>query len=567
MMLCALVLIAGTYFLSPKTETVSTVAVSEPVSSTPETSIEQPQSLISVKPDVIFRKQALQQTPRVLIQTPELQGSINLKGARFDDLELNNYHETIDKNSPSLILFSPEGAEKAYHADTGWIANGQNIIVPNHETLWTCSKVMLTPSQPIILEWDNGQGLTFEKHITIDDKFLITVVQKVKNKSAEKVILSPYSFLIQRGTPKTEGYFILHEGLLGVVEGTLKEIEYKKLQDQKTNTYSTQGGWLGITDKYMLAAILPEQQNVSQATFRYTPGQVEGYQVDYIYPAQVLDHQQEISSIHHIFAGTKILSVLDRYSEQLNVAKLDLAIDFGWFYFLTKPLFHLMGIIHQLLGNFGFAIILLTVLVKLIFFPLANRSYRSMAMMKALQPEIETLQKRYGDDKIKLNQEIMALYKRKSVNPLSGCLPIIVQFPVFFALYKVLFINIEMRHAPFVGWIHDLSAPDPTSLFNAFGLIPWTPPELLAIGIWPLLMGVTMVLQQRLNPQPADPVQAKMFMILPLIFTVMLARFPVGLVIYWTWSNILSILQQWAILRMGAKSQNMGQIETQKRNR
>lgn len=503
------------------------------------------------------RADILKQANRVVIDTPDLKGSLSLVGGRIDDLTLNNYREELDKTSPAIVLLSPSGAKDAYFADYGWVAEG--IALPNANTLWTASSTNLTPEHPVTLSWDNGQGLIFQRTYAIDKVYMFTVTQSVINKGDRPVTLFPYGLMSRHGTPQVTGFYILHEGLLGVFNETLKEVDYDELQDSKAVQTDTTGGWLGITDKYWLVALIPDQKTAVTTRFTYRNDQgLEKYQADFMGPALTVQPGATGQVESHLFTGAKEVKLLDGYEESLGIARFDLAIDFGWFYFLTKPIFYTMIYIHEHVGNFGISILLLTVLIKILFFPLANKSYTSMSKMKKLQPEMIKLRERFGDDKVKLNQEMMALYKREKANPASGCLPMLVQIPVFFSLYKVLFVTIEMRHAPFFGWVQDLSAPDPTNLFNLFGLIPWDPgtilPEAMHIGVWPLLMGITMWLQQKLNPQPADPVQAKVFMFLPIMFTFLLARFPAGLVIYWAWNNLLSIIQQKVIMnKMGVK--------------
>lgn len=501
------------------------------------------------------RAQVLQAGPRVRIETPSLHGSIALIGARVDDVTLANYRETLDPSSPEIVLFSPQGAPDAYFAETGWVAAGGSASVPGPTTRWTADNTTLTPEQPLTLTWDNGEGLLFTRVFSLDENYMFTVRQSVENRGSEAVSLSPYSLVSRWGTPPTSGFFILFEGPLGVFDGTLKEVSYKDLQENGVVTQHTTGGWIGITDKYWLSALIPDQQQPVTARFVFQRASGDNqYQVDFVGPQQRLEPGGTITDASKLFAGAKVVTLIDRYEETYQIKRFHMAIDWGWFRFLTRPVFYILNWIHGLVGNFGIAILLLTVGLKLIFFPLANKSYKAMSLMRKLQPEMTTLRERFADDKMRLNQEMMALYKREKVNPASGCLPIIVQIPVFFALYKVLFVTIEMRHAPFYGWIRDLSAPDPTSVANLFGLIPWDPPQFAMIGAWPLIMGVTMFLQQKLNPQPPDPIQAKLFMILPVVFTFMLAHFPAGLVIYWTWNNVLSILQQWVIMRrMGVK--------------
>ena len=500
-------------------------------------------------------------TPRVRIESPRLDGSISLVGARVDDLAFVEYREDLDPTSAEIVLLTPRGTENAYFTEYGWYSPDK-AGVPGPETAWTADGDTLAPGKPVTLSWDNGAGLSFKRTYALDDSYMFKVTQRVENTSEAPIMLHPWARISRRGTPEVTGFFILHEGLLGVFDGTLKEVDYDDIQEEQGGRIQqpTTGGWIGITDKYWLAALIPDQKTKVQTDFvHYKEGDVDRYQVDFLEDGREIaaGGASEVSS--HLFAGAKEVATLDRYETDLGIARFDLAIDFGWFYFLTKPIFYTLIYIYDYVGNFGVAILLLTVLIKLIFFPLANKSYVSMAKMKKLQPDMMKLREQFAGDKARLNQEMMALYKREKANPASGCLPMFIQIPVFFALYKVLFVSIEMRHAPFFGWIHDLSAPDPTSILNLFGLIPWTPadhlPEILLIlniGVWPLLMGISMYIQQKLNPQPADPIQAKVFAFLPIMFTFMLGRFASGLVIYWAWNNTLTIIQQRIIMkRMG----------------
>jgi len=500
------------------------------------------------------RAAVLAAAPRVAIDTPSVKGSIDLVGARLDDLILIKYRETIDPESPPIVLLSPDGTEHPYFIEYGWVAAPDSgAKVPDATTRWTASQGALTPQHPVDLRWDNGAGVRFVRHYAVDGNYMFTITQTVENGSGEAVTLYPYALVSRTGNPVTSSTYILHEGPIGVLGGTLKEIKYSDLKPGKPEEFKSTGGWLGITDKYWLTSLIPDQQETLKARFTAVAREkAEIYQVDYTGAEHVVPPGGSISSTDRLFAGAKEVHLLDSYASDYNVPLFDHAIDFGWFYWITKPIFLTLDFFYQRIGNFGLAILLLTVIIKLIFFPLANKSYRAMSKMKLLQPEMEKLRERFGEDKARLQQEMMALYKRVGANPMAGCLPIVIQIPVFFSLYKVLYVTIEMRHAPFFGWIHDLSAPDPTTFVNLFGLLPFaTPPTLafLHIGAWPLIMGVTMFLQQRLNPQPADPVQAKMFMILPVVFTYMLAQFPAGLVIYWAWNNLLSIAQQWLIMR------------------
>jgi len=499
------------------------------------------------------RETALAEQPRVKIETPRLHGSIDLLGARFDDLTLATYHETVDPKSPEVELLSPPGTLDPYLAEFGWVAATPDVKVPGPQTRWTASGGPLTPTNPVILTWDNGQGLIFTRTISVDPNYMFTVRDSIRNTGSTPVKLLPYGLISRTGTPHVAGYYILHEGMIGYLDGSIQEVKYSSLNPDKPLDYSSSGGWLGFTDKYWLTSLIPPQDEAIKARFTHTVDVgIDRYQADYLGPEVTVAPDGSTETSARFFAGAKEVNLLDAYKDS-GIPLFDRAIDFGWFYFLTKPIFLILQFFYQILGNFGLAILLLTLCVKLLFFPLANKSYNAMSKMKLLQPEIQKLRERFPDDKARQQQEMMALYKRVGANPLAGCLPIVIQIPVFFALYKVLFVTIEMRHAPFFGWIHDLSAPDPTSFANLFGLIPFSPPAILMIGAWPLFMGLTMFLQQKLNPQPVDPVQARMFMLLPIVFTYMLAAFPAGLVIYWAWNNLLSIAQQWAIMhRAGA---------------
>jgi YidC/Oxa1 family membrane protein insertase len=490
---------------------------------------------------------------RVPIETPSLQGSIALQGGRIDDLVLLKYRETVAPQSPNVVLFSPSGAPAPYYAEYGWVAGpGLTQPMPGNDTLWRLEKGnTLTSSSPVTLLWDNGQGLIFRRTVAADDNYLLTVTDTVENRSGAEVSLYPYALISRHGLPHTQGFYILHEGPIGVMgEEGLKELHYADLlKDGGNKTFKNTGGWIGITDKYWAAALIPDQKVAYTASFRGIKGTKDRFQTDLLLSALPLAPGASATTTSNLFAGAKQVTLIEAYKEQLGAKQFDLLIDWGWFYFITKPLFKLLHWLSQLLGNYGLAILATTVLVKLAFFPLANKSYESMAKMKKLQPEMEKIRERFKDDRAKQQQELMALYKNQKINPMSGCLPIVLQIPVFFALYKVLFVTIDMRHAPFFGWIKDLSAPDPTSLFNLFGLLPYQVPEFLHIGAWPLIMGATMWFQMQLNPQQPDPVQQKIFNWMPVIFTFMLASFPSGLVIYWAWNNVLSLLQQYAIMR------------------
>ncbi len=493
-------------------------------------------------------------TDRINIINDELQGSISLLGARIDDLVLKKYRKTLDPESDQIRFLKKIDEREPFFIQFGW-SSPNKIKVPNGNTVWKGSKSSLDPNNSVTLTWDNGEGLKFSQKISIDDNYMIKVIQKVKNETNNSVNLYPYGLIRRSGEPKTTDFFVLHEGPLGVFDGSLKEHSYSDLKEsgQKGMSIKTEdnGGWIGITDKYWMAALIPDQNTNSNFTFRYVNNSAS-YQTDFLGELSKISPNGEIQIVSRVFSGAKKLNLLDKYEEDLKIKNFDLAIDFGWFYFLTKPFFYALSWANNILGNFGLAILAITVVVKIIFFPLANKSYKSMARMRVLTPQLQQLRERFGNDRQKMNMEMMALYKKEKVNPAAGCLPILVQIPVFFALYKVLFVSIEMRQAPFFGWIKDLSALDPTSIFNLFGLLPYSTdflPDFLNLGIWPLLMGATMVLQQRLNPKPPDPVQAQIFAWMPVVFTFLLATFPAGLVIYWTWNNLLSIAQQWIITR------------------
>jgi YidC/Oxa1 family membrane protein insertase len=497
------------------------------------------------------REQVLGQGPRAKIATPRLNGSIALSGARLDDLTLVNYRVTTDPSSPEIVLLGPDGTKDPYFVEFGWVAADAKVKVPGRDARWSGDTAALSPDHPLELKWENGEGLTFLRRISVDPDYMFSVKETVENHGTAPVTLLPYGSVVRKGEVPVSGTYLLHEGPIGVFNGRLEDgIKYADLKSGE-HKFATTGGWMGFTDKYWLVALIPEQQEAATTRFRYSEsGKTDIYQADFTGAEHVVQPGSAASEESRVFAGAKEVALLDKYEAQ-GVPRFDRAIDFGYFYWLTKPIFLTLDFFYHLIGNFGLAIMLLTVIIKLIFFPLANKSYRAMSKMKLLQPEMAKLRERFGDDKQRLNQEMMALYKRVGANPMAGCLPIAIQIPVFFSLYKVLYVTIEMRHAPFYGWIHDLSEPDPTSFVNLFGLLPFAPPDIsfLHIGAWPLIMGCTMFLQQKLNPQPPDPMQAKMFMILPVVFTFMLAPFAAGLVIYWSWNNLLSIAQQWVIMR------------------
>ncbi len=527
------------------------------------------------------REAAIAASPHVAINTPRLNGSIDLKGARIDNLSLEQYRETIDPNSPAIVLLSPSGSQEAYYAEFGWVpASGTTEKMPGPDTVWTREgSGALSVDRPITLTYDNGSGLVFRRTVAVDDHYLFTIKDEVQNRSANPVTLFPYALISRHGTPKTQGYYILHEGLIGVMGDQGEQtVSYKQIEEKKEMHWDVVNAWLGFTDKYWAAALLPDTD--AKVHVRFSSGEAgnqKTYQTDYLLEPKTVAPGATGVANARLFAGAKEISVVGvnfpfasagGYNEALQLNHFDLLIDWGWFYFLTKPMFLALDFFFHLVGNFGIAILIVTVLVKLLFFPLANKSYASMAKMKAVQPEMAMIRERYADDKMKQQQAMMELYKKEKINPIAGCLPIAIQIPVFFSLYKVLFITIEMRHAPFYGWIKDLSAQDPTNIFTLFGLIPFEPTTLplvgsfLHLGIWPLIMGVTMWVQMKLNPPPPDPTQQMIFNWMPLIFTFMLGSFPAGLVIYWAWNNSLSVLQQSAIMhRHGAKIELFGNLK------
>ncbi|MBL26482.1 MAG: membrane protein insertase YidC [Rhodospirillaceae bacterium] len=553
------VLFGFQYFFAPpppepetQTQTAEQAPGAEapPVPGTPGTA-PTPDSAAAAAPET--REAALADDPRLPINEgvadARMEGSIALTGGRFDDIVLTDYHVTIDPDSPNIVVLSPPGSPAPYYANFGWVAgSGVTAPLPGADTVWEADGTVLTPETPVTLTWDNGEGLIFKRRIEIDRNYMFTVSQTVENNTGAAVTLHPYGLISRTGTPETLGFYILHEGPIGVIDGSLTEHDYDDVREE-TFTQATRGGWVGITDKYWLAALVPDSNSEVTTRFTYSPSGPGKYQVDYTGGATTVAPGAAATTTNRLFSGAKEVTLLASYQKELGIEKFDLAVDFGHLWFLTKPIFYVLHYFHAVLGNFGLAILLLTVIFKAIFFPLANKSYVAMSKLKKLQPKMMALREQYGDDKQRMNQEVMALYKKEGANPVAGCLPIIVQIPVFFALYKVLFVTIEMRHAPFFGWIHDLSSPDPTSFANLFGLLPYTPPDFLMIGVWPLAMGLTMFLQQKLNPAPADPVQARVMMMLPLVFIFLFATFPAGLVIYWTWNNILSIAQQWVIMR------------------
>ena len=505
------------------------------------------------------RQEALGRSQRVAIHTPRLTGSIALTGGRIDDLSLVQYRKTTDPKSPPIELLSPSGSPQPFYAEFGWVdGSSANLKVPTSETVWRQQGTgSLGVGRPIILVWQNGQGLEFRRTISVDDKYLFSIHDEVANSGPTAVTLAPYGLISRHNPPPALGYYLLHEGAIGVLgDSGLQEVSYKTLDEKKRLAFNPDNAWLGFTDKYWAAVLLPETSSRLQAEFSAGAlGALKTYQADYLRDGQTIAPGGTASATARLFAGAKEVAILDDYDKALNLNRFDLAIDWGWFRFITKPMFTLIDTIFRLVGNFGVAILIVTLMLKIAFFPLANKSYASAAKMKALQPQIQLMRESFRDDKVKQQQATMELYRKEKINPIAGCLPTLIQIPVFFSLYKVLFVTIEMRQAPFFGWIKDLSAPDPTNVFNLFGLIPYDPVSLpllggfLVIGAWPLLMGLTQWLQMKLTPASVDPAQAAVLNWMPVIFTFMLAKFSAGLVIYWTWNNALSVIQQSIVMR------------------
>jgi YidC/Oxa1 family membrane protein insertase len=510
---------------------------------------------------------------RIAIDTPMVDGSILLKGAKLDDLRLKKYRATIDPKSAEIVLLAPKSTDYPYYAEFGWV--GANNM-PGDDSAWTqTGGGTLLPGKPVTLSFDNGHGLVFTRTIAIDDKYMFTVTDSVANKSAAAVNLFPYGYVARQGIPKTASTWVLHEGFVGVADGSAVEAKYTDFKDAGTppKTFSSTGGWVGITDKYWMAAIVPPQGETYNGAYlgSKTANGTDAYQANYRLGARNAAPGASVSVTHRLFAGAKVVDILRGYQHGQNIAHFDLAVDWGYLFFLTRPLFWLLDTFYKLVGNFGIAILMLTVTVKLLFFPLASASFKSMSRMKKMQPEMARIKELHATDAQKQQVAMMELYKREKVNPVSGCLPMLIQIPVFFSLYKVLYVTIEMRQAPFYGWIHDLSAPDPTSILNLFGLLPFNPHNylpaavgFLSIGVWPILMGITQWIQTKLNPAPADPVQAKMFAFMPLIFTFMFATFPAGLVIYYAWNNLLTVIQQYFIMRRDGVQVNLLENITRK---
>ncbi len=506
---------------------------------------EAPKLDVSEKIIEISREDAIKDSDRIKFENENVKGSISLKGGIIDDLIFKNYTETLDGQN-NITLLSPKKFSQGYYVETGWVSSSKNIDLPNSKTIWKVDgNNKLAPNQSVKLTWSNNQGIVFEKKIQIDEKFLFSIDQKIKNKSTKSYDFYSYGQIIRNKSPDVTNFYILHEGLIGVFDDQLVEEDYDDIKEKEFSKNAS-SGWLGITDKYWITTLIPDENKEFRADFDFK----NKFRANFIETKPLtLVSNGSISSNVRVIIAAKEVDVIDSYAENSKISKFDLAIDWGWFYFFTKNFFFAIDYFFKLTGNFGIAIILITICIRILFFPLANYSFRSMAKMKVLQPEMTRLKELHKDDKMKLQQEMMALYKKEKVNPVSGCLPILIQIPFFFAIYKVLFVTLEMRHQPFYGWIKDLSERDPTSIFNLFGLIPWDPPSFLIIGVWPCLMGLSMYFQQKLNPTPPDPIQQKIFMFFPLFLTIILAPFPSGLVIYWTINNILTMAQQVVIMK------------------
>ena len=496
------------------------------------------------------RNEIINESERISIENDFINGSINLTGARIDDIILKKYRVDLSSDSENVKFLSPKGSENPYFAEYGWVTSNNNKIeLPNANTVWKSNKSTISPETPVVLSWDNGNGLIFKRTISIDTEYMFSIQQTIINNTSEDIILYPYGLINRTGVPKLSGLFILHEGPIGVLNDRVKELDYDDLEDDKKISEKSKKGWIGITDKYWLAALIPNQESNFEGHFQsFSRGVDIKFQTSYLGPQIIIASNNQASYISQFYAGAKEVPILDKHEEN-GIPMFDRAIDFGWFYIITKPLSYLLHFFSSYMGNVGLAIIALTICIRIILFPLANKSFKSMNKMKILQPKMMEIRERFGNDKVQMQKEVMALYKKEKANPLAGCLPILLQIPVFFALYKVLTVTLEMRQAPFFGWIKDLSVPDPYSIFNIFGLIPIDLPSFLIIGTWPLLMGATMFLQQKLNPAPPDPIQAKVMAMLPFIFIFLFAQFAAGLVLYWTCNNILSIAQQWIIMK------------------
>ena len=537
----------GAFFETPKSQieqkTNNQIQEKTDNSITPNTNQAPSINQLSVEKKV-SRDESINNSDRIRIENENIIGSISLEGGLIDDISFKNHKQKVE-GSENIEFLNPAQTENGFYAESGWASIGNKIKVPTKNSKWKVEgNKVLTDKSPVILKWNNNEGVIFKKKIELDEKYLFKISQEIQNNSSQSVELYPYAQITRNKVPDDiQNFYISHEGFIGVFDDELKEDDYDDIEDNKI-VRETNEGWLGITDKYWMTVLVPEAGKNFKSTYQYN----DSFKANYIInePVKINANSSGVNSLR-LFVAAKEVETIDAYAENQNIKKLDLVIDWGWFYFFTKPLFFVIDYLFKFSGNFGFAIVLITLAIRALFFPLANFSFRSMAKMKAVTPEMQRLKELHKDDKVKLQQEMMALYRKEKINPASGCLPVLIQIPFFFAIYKMLFISLEMRHQPFFGWIKDLSAADPTSIFNLFGLIPWDPPSFMIIGIWPILMGASMWVQQKLNPAPADPIQAKIFAFFPLFLTIILASFPSGLVVYWTVNNILTIAQQWVI--------------------
>ena len=538
--LSAAVIILYSLFFAPSPNELKKIDEQKSSMSSEAPKLEESEKIVELS-----RDQALKESNRVEFENQNIKGSISLMGGTIDDLIFKNYTETLDGKN-KITLLNPKKYSEGYFVETGWVSSSKNIELPSSNTSWKVEgNNKLTPGNPVTLVWNNNQGISFKKKIKIDEKFLFSIDQIITNQSEKSYDFYAYGQIIRNKSPEVTNFYILHEGLIGVLNDQLVEKDYDDIEE-KEFSQKAETGWLGITDKYWITTLIPEKNKEFRADFNFK----NKFRANFIETKPMeLVSRGTVSSNVRVIVAAKEVDVIDNYAEKSNISKFDLAIDWGWFYFFTKNFFFAIDYFFKLTGNFGIAIVLITICIRILFYPLANYSFKSMAKMKVLQPEMTRLKELHKDDKMKLQQEMMALYKKEKVNPVSGCLPIFIQIPFFFAIYKVLFVTLEMRHQPFYGWIKDLSERDPTSIFNLFGLIPWDPPSFLIIGVWPCLMGLTMYLQQKLNPTPPDPIQQKIFMFFPLFLTIILAPFPSGLVIYWTINNVLTMAQQLVIMR------------------
>ena len=538
--LSAAVIILYSLFFAPSPNELKKIDEQKSSMSSEAPKLEESEKIVELS-----RDQALKESNRVEFENQNIKGSISLMGGTIDDLIFKNYTETLDGKN-KITLLNPKKYSEGYFVETGWVSSSKNIELPNSNTNWKVEgNNKLTPGNPVTLVWNNNQGISFKKKIKIDEEFLFSIDQIITNQSEKSYDFYAYGQIIRNKSPEVTNFYILHEGLIGVLNDQLVEKDYDDIEE-KEFSQKAETGWLGITDKYWITTLIPEKNREFRADFNFK----NKFRANFIETKPMeLVSRGTVSSNVRVIVAAKEVDVIDNYAEKSNISKFDLAIDWGWFYFFTKNFFFAIDYFFKLTGNFGIAIVLITICIRILFYPLANYSFKSMAKMKVLQPEMTRLKELHKDDKMKLQQEMMALYKKEKVNPVSGCLPIFIQIPFFFAIYKVLFVTLEMRHQPFYGWIKDLSERDPTSIFNLFGLIPWDPPSFLIIGVWPCLMGLTMYLQQKLNPTPPDPIQQKIFMFFPLFLTIILAPFPSGLVIYWTINNVLTMAQQLVIMR------------------